>query len=160
MAENLPRTSDRLTRRSLLATLAAAPLAPTVLAACSAGKGVDTGGSGGGGAGGFVAAISAQPDQLDPHKTTAYASFQVLENVYDTLVVPSGDDLSMGPSLATDWTTSEDGLTTVLKAGDKFEVVAENDIKEYCLSSVAISDGQIFLRGDKNLYCIGKRLKK
>jgi outer membrane protein assembly factor BamB len=56
--------------------------------------------------------------------------------------------------------TSEDGLTTVLKAGDKFEVVAENDIKEYCLSSVAISDGQIFLRGDKHLYCIGKRVKR
>ena len=56
--------------------------------------------------------------------------------------------------------TNEDGLTTVLKAGDKFEVIAENDLKEYCLSSPAISDGQIFIRGEKHLYCIGKRLKK
>jgi outer membrane protein assembly factor BamB len=56
--------------------------------------------------------------------------------------------------------TSEDGLTTVLKAGDKFEVVAENDLKDYCLSSPAISDGQIFIRTTQFLYCIGKRVTK
>ena len=56
--------------------------------------------------------------------------------------------------------TNEDGLTTVLKAGDKFEVVAENDLKDYCLSSPAISDGQIFIRTTGHLYCIGKRVKK
>ncbi|MEZ0165603.1 ABC transporter substrate-binding protein [Kineococcus sp. LSe6-4] len=99
-------------RRSVLATLAASPL---VVAGCSAGDEVPTGegnaSGGGGGTGAFVAAISAQPDQLDPHKTTAYAAFQVLENVYDTLVVPSPDDLSMQPSLATDWETSDDELT-------------------------------------------------
>lgn len=97
-------------RRAVLTSLAASPL---VVSACSSGEGVDTGDNDGGTSGGsaFVAAISAEPDQLDPHKTTAYASFQVLENVYDTLVVPSPDDLSMQPSLATDWTTSDDGLT-------------------------------------------------
>ena len=42
-----------------------------------------------------------QPDQLDPHQTTAYASFQVLENVYDTLVVPDPDNVGeFLPSLA------------------------------------------------------------
>jgi outer membrane protein assembly factor BamB len=56
--------------------------------------------------------------------------------------------------------TSEDGLTTVLKAGDKFEVLAENDLKDYCLSSPAISDGQIFIRTTQFLYCIGKRVAK
>lgn len=56
--------------------------------------------------------------------------------------------------------TSEDGVTTVLKAGPTFEVLAENSIDEYVLSSVAVSDGQIFLRGDKHLYCIGKRTKQ
>jgi peptide/nickel transport system substrate-binding protein len=58
----------------------------------------------------LIVAIRAQPDQLDPHLTTAHASFQVLENVYDTLVVP-GADLEMEPSLAEDWETSDDGLT-------------------------------------------------
>ncbi|MCI2237858.1 ABC transporter substrate-binding protein [Paenibacillus sp. TRM 82003] len=98
-------------RRTVLSSLAATPI---VAAGCSTGDGVDTGDTGqGGGEGGgeFVAAISAQPDQFDPHKTTAYASFQVLENVYDTLVVPGAEDQVMQPSLATDWTTSEDGLT-------------------------------------------------
>lgn len=62
-------------------------------------------------AGTFVAAIGQQPDQLDPHVTSAYASFQVLENVYDTLVVPNAETLEMEPSLATDWEVSEDNLT-------------------------------------------------
>jgi len=59
----------------------------------------------------LIAAVSAQPDTLDPHRTSAYPSFQVLENVYDTLVVPNAEDLTMEPSLAESWTTSEDGLT-------------------------------------------------
>lgn len=53
--------------------------------------------------------------------------------------------------------TNEDGVTTVVKAGPKFEAVAENDLNDYCLSSPAISDGQIFIRTAQHLYCIGKR---
>ena len=55
--------------------------------------------------------------------------------------------------------TSEEGVTTVVKAGPAFEVLAENAINEYVLSSIAISDGQLFLRGDKHLYAIGQRKK-
>jgi outer membrane protein assembly factor BamB len=53
--------------------------------------------------------------------------------------------------------TNEDGLTTVLKAGPQFEILGENPMSDYCLSTVAISDGQIFLRTSQNLYAIGKR---
>jgi len=53
--------------------------------------------------------------------------------------------------------TNEDGLTTVLKSGPVFEVLATNALEDYTLSSPAISDGQIFLRTQKWLYCIGKR---
>ena len=53
--------------------------------------------------------------------------------------------------------TNEEGLTSVIKAGPKFEVVAENALNDYCLSSPAISDGQIFLRVTGYLYCIGHR---
>lgn len=56
--------------------------------------------------------------------------------------------------------TNEEGLTTVIKAGPKFEVLAENPLNDYCLSSPAISDGQIFIRTAQNLYCIGKRSAK
>ncbi|MDP9436634.1 MAG: ABC transporter substrate-binding protein, partial [Actinomycetota bacterium] len=58
----------------------------------------------------LVAALSGEPDQLDPHKTSAYPSFQVLENVFDTLVQP-GKDLEFEPALAERWETSEDDLT-------------------------------------------------
>jgi outer membrane protein assembly factor BamB len=55
------------------------------------------------------------------------------------------------------YVTNEDGLTSVMKAGPAFEVVAENAVGEFTLSSPAISEGQIFLRTAKHLYCIGKR---
>jgi outer membrane protein assembly factor BamB len=52
------------------------------------------------------------------------------------------------------YVTSEEGVTTVLAAADSFEVLAENEIGEYTLSSLAVSDGQIFLRTADHLYCI------
>jgi outer membrane protein assembly factor BamB len=65
---------------------------------------------------------------------------------------------SSSPVLADDkiYITNEDGLTTVVKAGPKFEVLAENALNDYCLSSPAISEGQIFIRTAQQLYCIGK----
>lgn len=53
--------------------------------------------------------------------------------------------------------TNEDGLTTVLKAGPQFEILAENNMNDYCLSTIAVSEGQLFLRTAQALYCIGKR---
>ena len=53
--------------------------------------------------------------------------------------------------------TNEDGVTAVVKAGPVFEQVAHNDLDDYTLSSPAISEGQIFIRTAKFLYCIGKR---
>jgi outer membrane protein assembly factor BamB len=53
--------------------------------------------------------------------------------------------------------TNEDGLTSVVQAGPKFAVLAENDLGEYTLSSPAVSDGQLFIRTDKFLYAIGER---
>lgn len=55
------------------------------------------------------------------------------------------------------YVTNEDGLTSVVRAGPKFEVLAENALNDYSLSSPAISDGQIFIRTSQNLYCIGKK---
>jgi outer membrane protein assembly factor BamB len=53
--------------------------------------------------------------------------------------------------------TNEDGMTVVVRAGPKFELLAQNDLGEYTLSSPAISDGQIFIRTDTFLYAIGSR---
>lgn len=52
------------------------------------------------------------------------------------------------------YVTNEAGLTTVLAAGPEFKVLAENDLDEYTLSSLAVADGQIFLRTADHLYCI------
>jgi outer membrane protein assembly factor BamB len=55
------------------------------------------------------------------------------------------------------YATNEEGTTTVVKAGPQFEILAENALGDYCLSSPAISDGQLFIRTASYLYCIGKR---
>lgn len=53
--------------------------------------------------------------------------------------------------------TNEDGLTSVFRAGPRFEILAENDVAEYTLSSIAVSQGQIFLRTAEHFYAIGER---
>jgi len=53
--------------------------------------------------------------------------------------------------------SNEEGLTTVFKSGPEFELLAENPLDDYMLSSPAISEGQIFLRTRGWLYSIGKR---
>jgi outer membrane protein assembly factor BamB len=55
------------------------------------------------------------------------------------------------------YVTDEDGVTTVFRAGPKFELIAENDLGEFTLSSPAMVDGQIFIRTDNFLYAIGQR---
>jgi outer membrane protein assembly factor BamB len=57
------------------------------------------------------------------------------------------------------YVVNEEGLTTVFKAGPHFEMLAENSLNDLCLSSPAISGGQIFIRTAQYLYCIGKRTK-
>jgi outer membrane protein assembly factor BamB len=51
---------------------------------------------------------------------------------------------------------SESGETAVIKAGPELEVVAKNTIKEKCQASIAVSEGRLFIRSDKHLFCIGK----
>lgn len=53
------------------------------------------------------------------------------------------------------YVTSEDGLTSVVKAGTTFELLAENALDDFTLASPAASGGQIFLRTKGALYVIG-----
>ena len=61
-------------------------------------------------------------------------------------------------------TTEEEGLTTVFRAGPKFEILSSNsllgDCSPYCLSSVAVSEGQLFIRTASYLWAIGERRRK
>lgn len=78
-----------------------------MLAACSTGSRVNLGDES---SGALIAAIAGEPDQLDPQRTSAYFSFEVLENVFDTLVEPD-ENLQMRPALAKSWEVSPDQLT-------------------------------------------------
>jgi peptide/nickel transport system substrate-binding protein len=90
------------------AVLVAAGLVIAItLTACSPGERVDLGDES---SQNLIAAIAGEPDQLDPHKTNAYFSFEVLENVYDTLVEPD-ENLEMRSALAESWEVSDDQLT-------------------------------------------------
>ena len=50
---------------------------------------------------------------------------------------------------------ADDGITKVVRPGESFELVAENELGEYCYASPALSHGQMFIRGEKHLFCIG-----
>ena len=78
--------------------------------------------------------------------------------VYGPVRIQTGT-YSASPVLADGkiYITNEGGMTTVFKTRPTFEVLAENDFDDYCLSSPAISDGQIFIRTTGHLYAIGER---
>ncbi|MFO1020804.1 MAG: PQQ-binding-like beta-propeller repeat protein [Planctomycetales bacterium] len=50
--------------------------------------------------------------------------------------------------------TDDDTTTTIVKPGEKLDVVATNKLAEPFHSSPAISQGEIFFRTQKHLYCI------
>ena len=52
------------------------------------------------------------------------------------------------------YVVNQSGDTFVLKASPKFEVLATNSLGERTLSSPAVSDGDIFIRTYKSLWCI------
>jgi len=60
--------------------------------------------------GGTLVAAWANPVGLDPHATSAYYSYQTLQQVLETLV-DFDNDQNLVPKLAESWTVSDDGLT-------------------------------------------------
>ena len=51
----------------------------------------------------------------------------------------------------------DNGKISVLKAGDKLESLAVNDMGEPCIGTPAISDGRLYLRTRNKLWCIGEK---
>lgn len=50
---------------------------------------------------------------------------------------------------------SDEGVTRVIRAGRTYDLIAENRLGEDCYASPAISNGQLFLRSTRHLFCIG-----
>lgn len=49
------------------------------------------------------------------------------------------------------------GTCTVVGASEKFQKLAENKIEDGTSASMAISDGKLYIRGKKALYCVGTK---
>src|SRR5207248_10496549 len=55
------------------------------------------------------------------------------------------------------YVTNQNGETFVLAAGPKYDLLAKNALAEPVRSSLAVSDGEIFLRTYKHLWCISEK---
>jgi hypothetical protein len=49
------------------------------------------------------------------------------------------------------------GTLRAVKPGAKYDCLAESDVGEKVFASPALSDGQLFIRGEKSLICLGRR---
>jgi outer membrane protein assembly factor BamB len=58
------------------------------------------------------------------------------------------------------YVAKEKGDTSVLQLGDKPKILANNALKERLLATPAISNGAIYLRTEKHLYCIAAKEAK
>jgi len=68
-------------------------------------------------------------------------------------------DLFTSPVAVKDriYVTGRKGLTAVIKAGEKFEVLASNQLNNNFIASMATIDDAIYLRGYQYLYCISEK---
>src|SRR5881394_2508256 len=51
---------------------------------------------------------------------------------------------------------NDEGVMNVVRAGREFELVAQNKMGEKTFASPAISNGHMFIRGEKHLFCVGQ----
>jgi outer membrane protein assembly factor BamB len=83
--------------------------------------------------------------------------------VYQERLKPPANKLWASPVLTGDgnlYYVGQGTGTYIVAAEPKFKLLAHNvfaDDKSRANASIAVSDGQLFLRTDQNLYCIGKR---
>ncbi|WP_156761196.1 ABC transporter substrate-binding protein [Microbacterium karelineae] len=98
-----------------LSAAGAAAAAALVLASCSAGAGDSPGGDAGPQR--LVVGSLQEPTSWDPAQANEGHLAPIYQAVYDTLIKrePNGE---LSPMLATDWTTSDDGLSLTLELRD------------------------------------------
>lgn len=136
-----PARAPRLRRLAQATTASAAVAILAVISGCSR-QSVDLGTADSDDV--IVASISGEPDQLDPHSTTSYFAFEVLENVYDTLVEPD-EEFNMQPALAESWEVSDDELTWTfhLREGVTFHDGSDFTADDVVYSYRRIIDGEL-----------------
>lgn len=73
---------------------------------------------------------------------------------FSASLVASGDGLVY--FIADQGLDREKGVTFVIKPGEELDIVATNVLGEEVFASPAIHDGQLLIRGEKHLWCVGK----
>jgi outer membrane protein assembly factor BamB len=70
-----------------------------------------------------------------------------------------GGNFSASPVLAENriYAINEEGVTYVLKAGTKYELLSKNELGERCLSSPGVLNGAILIRTEGHLWRIGSK---
>ena len=93
------------------------------------------------------------------HGVMACYNAKTGERIYQERIGGEGGAYSASPVAADGkiYMSSEDGDIFVVKAGPKYEFLSKNPMGELLMSTPAISDGLIFVRGQHNVFAIGER---
>lgn len=54
--------------------------------------------------------------------------------------------------------TEAEGESVVIQSGPALKILARNRLDEMCKASMAVSQGNLFIRSERHLFCIGKRV--
>ena len=81
------------------------------------------------------------------------------EQVYQQRLGGGTSGFTSSPVAAGDrlYITNEEGHSYVLALGREYKVLAENELGEIVMSTPAVSDGVLYIRGRKHLFAIGAR---
>jgi outer membrane protein assembly factor BamB len=73
-----------------------------------------------------------------------------------------GNHFSASPITAAGlvYLSADNGTTTVTRPGNKLDVVSKNELGEFTHASPAVSNGRIYIRGEKHLFCIGAKQRE
>jgi peptide/nickel transport system substrate-binding protein len=130
----------KLNRARALSTVALASAALVLSGCAESERGGGSGGDGDGGEDGnggtFVFAGSAEPELLDPAFASDGETFRVARQIFEGLVGTEPGTADPAPLLATEWETSEDGLTYdfTLQTGVKFHDGTDFNAEAVCFN--------------------------
>ena len=106
------------------------------------------------------------PDICSPLSNGKYVFLMATEGLLQCLNVSDGKKVwekdfqeyfLASPSLVDDklYLLSEKGVMYIAEAGSEYKQLAKCELGKKCFASPAFADGRIYIRGVKNLYCIG-----
>lgn len=94
----------------------------------------------------FVVKKGGLSSSFDTATGKAHWELTRIKNIGDYFGSPTAGDGKI-------YVPGENGFIVVLEQGSRLKFLAKNDIGEVCLSSPAIADGRIYIRGRESLFC-------